>query len=266
MTHQPDLFVPPAAEGLPPGALDSAAEGADRLDAVALTPNGRNLLAHALVQLARDGWLRTEPGEGFEPERAERETPEPMPASSAGAAPATDRAAELDRLRTENERMRHELEVMYGGAFDTPKAATDQTALRNRIAAALLARIKQATVSKARPADALTSLFAANEFDLADAVLPVLRGLTLREVEQLYRPNTPPSRPEPRRMAVEAQQPEAEPPVAYSGKGRAFCLTCPRPDGEDVPLTVDDIQPYECCAACGRDLVDVAAAQQPKEA
>ncbi|MEV5942711.1 hypothetical protein [Streptomyces sp. NPDC051994] len=30
-----------------------------------------------------------------------------------------DRAAQLDRLRTENSRMRHELEVMYGGAFDT---------------------------------------------------------------------------------------------------------------------------------------------------
>jgi hypothetical protein len=31
----------------------------------------------------------------------------------------TDQAAELERLRTENERMRHELEVMYGGAFDS---------------------------------------------------------------------------------------------------------------------------------------------------
>ncbi|MEU2924164.1 hypothetical protein ABZ636_03755 [Streptomyces sp. NPDC007251] len=32
-----------------------------------------------------------------------------------------DRAAEMDRLRTENGRMRHELEVMYGGAFDSLK-------------------------------------------------------------------------------------------------------------------------------------------------
>jgi hypothetical protein len=45
-------------------------------------------------------------------------------ASSAGAAPATGQTAELDRLRTENERMRHELEVMYGGAFDTLKTAS----------------------------------------------------------------------------------------------------------------------------------------------
>jgi hypothetical protein len=57
-------FIPPAAANLPPGVLDSATEGADRLDASARTPVGRNFLAHALAQLARDGWLRTEPGDG----------------------------------------------------------------------------------------------------------------------------------------------------------------------------------------------------------
>ncbi|MEV0220841.1 hypothetical protein [Streptomyces sp. NPDC050704] len=72
MTDQPapetsTLFVPPAARNLPLAALDSATAGADMLDATARTPTGRNLLAHALVQLARDGWLRVEPGEGFEP-------------------------------------------------------------------------------------------------------------------------------------------------------------------------------------------------------
>lgn len=56
----------PAADGLPDGALASAVEGADALDAYARTPQGRNLLAHALVQLARDGWLRPEPGPGVE--------------------------------------------------------------------------------------------------------------------------------------------------------------------------------------------------------
>ena len=56
-----DRFIPPAAESLPEGALDSATEGANRLDAWALDPRGRNFLAHALVQLARDGWLRTAP-------------------------------------------------------------------------------------------------------------------------------------------------------------------------------------------------------------
>jgi hypothetical protein len=35
-----------------------------------------------------------------------------------------------------------------------------------------------------------------------DAVMAVLRGLTLRELELLHRPNTPPSRPEPHRMAA----------------------------------------------------------------
>lgn len=52
--------------------------------------------------------------------------------------------------------------------------ATHATDLRDRIAAALLARIKQATVSRARPHDAFTSLLAATEYDLADAVLAVL--------------------------------------------------------------------------------------------
>lgn len=53
--------VPPAARTLPPGTLDSAAAGASMLDATSRTPYGMNVLAHALVQLARDGWLRTEP-------------------------------------------------------------------------------------------------------------------------------------------------------------------------------------------------------------
>ncbi|GAA2192794.1 hypothetical protein [Streptomyces bangladeshensis] len=40
-------------------------------------------------------------------------------------------ATEMDQLRTENERMRHELEVMYGGAFDDPKPEpTDRAAVR----------------------------------------------------------------------------------------------------------------------------------------
>ena len=62
-------FIPPAAAGLPAGTLEAAETGANRLDAWARTPYGRNFLAHALVQLARAGWLREEPGEGFEPDR-----------------------------------------------------------------------------------------------------------------------------------------------------------------------------------------------------
>jgi hypothetical protein len=87
---QPAAFIPPAAEGLPLGVLDSATDGASALDAWAREPVGRNFLAHALVQLARDGWLRTEPGEGFETVR-DRETPEPE--DPAGLSPAADRAA-----------------------------------------------------------------------------------------------------------------------------------------------------------------------------
>lgn len=47
--------------------------------------------------------------------------------------------------------------------------------LRDQVAAALLARIKQATVKPALPSGApYASLFAANEFDLADAALSVV--------------------------------------------------------------------------------------------
>jgi len=100
MTEPTAAFVPPAAEGLPPGVLDSAADGASALDAWARDPRGLNFLAHALVQLARDGWLRTEPGEGFETVQ-DRETPEPQdaPAVSAGVAPA-DRPTVLLEIAT----------------------------------------------------------------------------------------------------------------------------------------------------------------------
>ncbi|MEV7413168.1 hypothetical protein [Streptomyces althioticus] len=74
-------FTPPAAEGLPDGLLTSATAGAAMLDAAAHTPRTRNLLAHALVQLARDGWIRPAPGAGFDPARPERQPqPEPEPA------------------------------------------------------------------------------------------------------------------------------------------------------------------------------------------
>lgn len=82
---QPDPgFVPPAAAGLPAGTLEAAEIGANRLDAWARTPQGRNFLAHALVQLARTGWLRTEPGEGFEPVPDRDDAPAPVePAAEA---------------------------------------------------------------------------------------------------------------------------------------------------------------------------------------
>jgi len=77
-----ERFIPPAADGLPLAALESAADGATMLDAWAETPHGRNFLAHALVQLARDGWLRREPDPdtAFDPSDRKRETPEPQAA------------------------------------------------------------------------------------------------------------------------------------------------------------------------------------------
>lgn len=75
-------FIPPSAEGLPLDALESATNGATMLDGWAGTPNGRNFLAHALVQLARDGWLRREadPDAAFDVSDRPRETPEPQEA------------------------------------------------------------------------------------------------------------------------------------------------------------------------------------------
>ncbi|MDT0387860.1 hypothetical protein [Streptomyces dubilierae] len=88
MTDQTDAdFVPPAAAGLPAGTLEAAEIGANRLDAWARTPQGRNFLAHALVQLARTGWLRTEPSDGFEPMSGQE------PAQPAAVEPPVDRAA-----------------------------------------------------------------------------------------------------------------------------------------------------------------------------
>lgn len=54
-------FIPPAAAELPAGTLESAVAGAAMLDANVDTPYGRNVLAHALVRLQRDGWLRDAP-------------------------------------------------------------------------------------------------------------------------------------------------------------------------------------------------------------
>ncbi|MGW3971143.1 hypothetical protein ACWEFD_17825 [Streptomyces ardesiacus] len=75
--------TPPAAHCLPDGALDSAAADADMLDAWAQTPAGRNYLAHALVQLARDGWLRQEPSDAWDP------VPDPEPIQPSPAPGAT---------------------------------------------------------------------------------------------------------------------------------------------------------------------------------
>ncbi|MEU9597172.1 hypothetical protein AB0E06_10205 [Streptomyces sp. NPDC048109] len=67
----------PAAAGLPAGTLEAAEIGANRLDAWARSPQGRNFLAHALVQLARTGWLRPAPGEPSEPKQEDAPPAEP---------------------------------------------------------------------------------------------------------------------------------------------------------------------------------------------
>lgn len=160
-----------------------------------------------------------------------------------GAAPATDQAAPVCKFDEGCHRV-----VPCEPGCGTPWSTTDRATLRERIAAALLARIKQATVSKTQPFDGMTSLLAANEFDLADAVLAVL--------------------PAPADRATVQQPKKARPPTAYSdGKGRTYCLPCAPTVGADVPLTINDVDHWDLCPSCGRHVVDVArATEQPKEA
>jgi hypothetical protein len=64
-------------------------------------------------------------------------------------------------------------------------------------------------------------------------------------------------------QAGEAQQSEpSKPTVAYSGKGRVWCLRCPHPADENVPLNANDVNAWDLCPSCGRHVVDVAQAQQ----
>jgi hypothetical protein len=60
----------------------------------------------------------------------------------------------------------------------TPKPPVPDETLRGRIAAALLARIKLATISGPQPfgMDATTRMLAATEYDLADVVLAIVAG------------------------------------------------------------------------------------------
>ncbi|WP_406444482.1 hypothetical protein OHB14_36550 [Streptomyces sp. NBC_01613] len=104
--------------------------------------------------------------------------------SVSAAAPPTDRAS-CPRCQ-HDERTRGVLQLSTLEMYPPDHADDCPAGLRDRLAAALLARIKRATVSKAQPHDAFTSLLAANEFDLADAVLAVLppaadRAAVLRE-------------------------------------------------------------------------------------
>ncbi|MFC5217287.1 hypothetical protein [Streptomyces coerulescens] len=60
-----------------------------------------------------------------------------------------------------------------------------------------------------------------------------------------------------------ALQPDTETPTAYGdGRGRVFCVACPRP-ATPVSLTANDVDHWELCPSCGRHVVDVARAHQP---
>lgn len=56
----PKSDIPPAAHGLPTKAFEAAVDGASALDHYARTPEGMNLIAHAVHRMFREGWVRSE--------------------------------------------------------------------------------------------------------------------------------------------------------------------------------------------------------------
>lgn len=88
-------------------------------------PDGGNYFDQADFTAHVTEWVRA----GLKGKHAVAEvTITATPAVPSAAAPPTqaapvDRTAEVERLRTENARMRHELQVMYGGAFDSLQSA-----------------------------------------------------------------------------------------------------------------------------------------------
>lgn len=90
-------------------------------------PLGHSTPSHRVL-----GWCSHCPGRSLAEEVAAWQV-DALDRTATTASGGDDRDAGVERLRTENERMRHELEVMYGGAFDSPP--TDGPAdLRGRVA------------------------------------------------------------------------------------------------------------------------------------
>lgn len=60
MTRRPLNTAPPAAADLPPGLLEDAVDGAAALDVQNRSRAAANILAHALVNVVRRGWLASQ--------------------------------------------------------------------------------------------------------------------------------------------------------------------------------------------------------------
>ncbi|WP_331731853.1 hypothetical protein OG298_45225 (plasmid) [Streptomyces sp. NBC_01005] len=85
-----------------------------------MTTDSREIpLGHSIPAHRVHGWCSHCPGRSLAEEVAAWQVDALDRTTTTALAPSgDDRDAEVERLRTENERMRHELEVMYGGAFD----------------------------------------------------------------------------------------------------------------------------------------------------
>mgnify|MGYP003580092940 CR=1 FL=1 len=120
--HLPEVIRTPAVVSALRAVLDVAAP-APAAPAVVEPPSDRAALPDPLAEAAL-GAVEAALGDTLVP--AARE--EALAGIVAVLPPPADRAAEIEQLRTKNERMRHELEVMYGGAFDSTTPA-DRAAL-----------------------------------------------------------------------------------------------------------------------------------------
>ncbi|MEV7140732.1 hypothetical protein [Streptomyces tauricus] len=72
--------------------------------------------------------------------------------------------------------------------------------------------------------------------------------------------NPKPAPAAPAAVAQPDKEAKTTPVLAYGGKGRVWCVKCPRPPGEDVPFAAGPVNPWELCAGCERPVVEVAEA------
>ncbi|MDK0525070.1 hypothetical protein [Streptomyces sp. ML-6] len=131
-------------------------------------PLGHSIPAHRV-----HGWCSHCPGRSLAEEVAAWQV-DALDRTATTASGGDDRDAKNERLRTENERMHHEPEVMYGGAFDSPSTA-GQADLRGRVAEL------EAAVQRAHRLATRLEEFAENALRVDDRELYATIAKDLRE-------------------------------------------------------------------------------------
>ena len=137
-------------------------------------PNSHEIpLGHSTPAHRVHGWCSHCPGRSVAEEVAAWQV-DALDRTATTAPGGDDRNAENERLRTENGRLRHELEVMYGGAFDSP-STVDLADLRGHIAGL------EAAIQRARGLADRLEEFAENALRVDDRELYATIAKDLRE-------------------------------------------------------------------------------------